>query len=96
MREVGQDGRKVMVETLLERTEWYIRDHPGCSEFEIGRNLGNRAVSCAWALYSQGIVKSWRDDIATRNGKAVRGYRYQHIFRSNDNPVSREVIALDA
>ena len=45
MREMEQDGRKVMVETLLEKTEWYIRDHPGCSEFEIGRSLGNRAVS---------------------------------------------------
>ena len=96
MREMEQNGRKVMVETLMERTEWYIRDHPGCSEFEIGRNLGNRAVSCAWALYSEGIVRSWRDDVATRNGRVLRGYRYQHIFRSNDNPVSREVIALDA
>ena len=96
MREVEQDGRKVMVATLLERTEWYIRDHPGCSEFEIGRNLGNRAVSCAWTLYSEGIVRSWRDDIATRNGKAIRGNRHQHLFRPDDNPVRRGAIALDA
>lgn len=96
MREVQQNGRKVMVETLMERTEWYIRDHPGCSDVEIGRSLGNSAVSCAQSLYTQGIVRSWRSDVARRGDRVIRGYRYQHIFRSDDSPVRAEVVILDA
>ena len=43
MREMEQDGRKVMVETLLEKTEWYIRDHPGCRKSDIYQSVTRNA-----------------------------------------------------
>lgn len=94
MRVVMRDGVPVLEETLMEKTEWYIRDHPGCSEFNLARDLGDRSVSYAYALYREGIVRSWRDDIAVRDGKTIRGYRYRHIFKSDDSPVSSEVVVL--
>ena len=96
MRQVIVDGVPTMVETRTERVDWYVREHPGVSGARIDLDLGDGASSIASSLYTDGILRSWRDVVGIHRGKPWRGYRYAHKLTPRDAVTDSEVIDFDA
>lgn len=96
MKQVTVDGVPLMVETRTERVEWYVREHPGVSGARIDLDLGEGASGIASALFSDGILRSWRDVVGIHGGKPWRGYRYAHMLTPRDEVTDSEVIDFDA
>lgn len=95
MRTAIVDGVPTLVETRRERVEWYIREHPGVSAARIDMDLGDGASSIAMSLFTDGILRSWRDVVGTYKGKPWHGYRYAHTLTPRDSPMDSEVIDFD-
>ena len=96
MRRITVEGVPTMVETRSERVEWYVREHPGVSAARIDLDLWKGASNVASALYTDGILRSWRDVVGTYRGKPWRGYRYAHRLTPRDAVMDSEVIDFDS
>lgn len=95
MRQVVIDGVPTMVETRVEKVEWYVREHPGVSGARIELDLWEGASGIAASLYTDGILRSWRDVVGISEGKPWRSYRYAHILTPKDAVMDSEVIDFD-
>ena len=95
MRTAIVNGVPTLVETRKERVEWYIREHPGVSAARIDMDLGDGASSIAMSLFTDGILRSWRDVVGTYRGKPWHGYRYAHRLTPGDAATDTEVIDFD-
>ena len=68
-------------DSLRIRVEEFIRDNPGVSEWDIRRSFGGSGISTASRLYTDGILRSWRDDAVWIGSIGrVAMYRYAHVL----------------